>query len=118
MTMATSGKQIEALTGAERERELRLRYAGAVKTLVRSELRAAAARLVAVFPFANRQEFMTLAGDAWTDVVGEVILDAGDSRRVQLAGHEPSARPEPAAGRASRTPRTTRVPKKPGQETL
>jgi hypothetical protein len=109
MTMATDGRQIKELAGIEKERELQLRYAGAIKTLVQNELRVTAARLIAAFPFTNRQDFLACAEEVWTAVVGDVSMEARDARHSQLAGPEAVASPAPVEERVSRVPRTPRA---------
>ena len=114
MTMGTNGKQVEELAGAERARELRLRYAGAVKVLAQSELRAAASRLIAAFPLTTRQDFVSLAEEVWANVVGDVAFEAVEARHSQLAGSEAVASPDPVGKRVSRVPRTPRVLRRSG----
>lgn len=91
MTMATSGKNIEDLTGEERQRELRLRYAGAIRSLCAAELRVTAARIVAAYPLTSEEEFVANARDAWREVMGNVLPNARDAR------HEET--PKPSEGK-------------------
>ncbi len=85
MTMATCGKQIEDLAEAEQQRQWRLRYAGAVKTLSLHELRVAAARLIATYPQYSQQEFVREAEEAFREVAGDAHLHARDARHVEVA---------------------------------
>lgn len=67
----------------ERRRELRLCYVGAIMVLVGSELRAAAARLLATYPLFTEDRFVEVAREAFRHVAGEVVLEARDARCVE-----------------------------------
>jgi hypothetical protein len=84
MTMTTDGKQIEDLKGEEQARELRLRYAGAIRALCHYELRAVAARLVAIHPLYTAEDFTKDANEAFREVCGEVHSNARDARHETL----------------------------------
>lgn len=80
MTMATDGKQIEDLSPEDKNKELRLRYIGAIVTLVGAELRVAAARIIATYPLTSEEEFVENARQAFREAVGQVALNARDAR--------------------------------------
>lgn len=82
MTIGTNGKRIEELQDDEKTRELRLRYVGALSVLVDSELRTSAARLIAVYPLAQEDDFIARAREAFRHVVGEVVMGARDARHA------------------------------------
>lgn len=80
MTMATNGKQIEELSDDEKQRELRLRYSGAILVLVQNELRVAASRLCATYPLSSSDYFVGLAREAFAEVAAGVCDEARGSR--------------------------------------
>lgn len=80
MTMATNGKQIEELSTEDRNREVRLRYVGAIETLIDYELRVAASRLIATRPLVTEEEFVRRSEKAYRDVAGYVCTNAFDAR--------------------------------------
>jgi hypothetical protein len=59
---------------------MRIRYVGAITTLVDVELRVAAARLLATYPSMTCQRFIELAEQAFDDVAGQVARSCSDAR--------------------------------------
>jgi hypothetical protein len=80
VTPSTNGKPIEGLSEEERRKELRLRYTGALVTMVKQELGTAAARLIAVYPLVPEQEFVDMALEMFRKVGQEVFMRSMEAR--------------------------------------